>query len=156
MADYKLVPVEPTAHMLQAACDEEQRPLPMWSRMKAIYTAMLAAAPAVQGEPVAWLAGEVCGGDASHNTVNVELDNPAPWSALPIGARVAIRPMQPAEQRPAPDLAGLIVLLEHAQCPNCDGSGARHDNYGEPEQCQWCCERDAALAAHCKQGGDQS
>lgn len=50
---------------------------------------------------VAWLAGEVCGGDASHNAVNVELDNPAPWSALPMGARVAIRPLQPAEQQPS-------------------------------------------------------
>lgn len=42
---WKLVPVEPTSHMLQAACGEEQSPLPMWSRMKAIYTAMTAAAP---------------------------------------------------------------------------------------------------------------
>lgn len=44
--EWRVVPVEPTPEMLQAACDEEQRPLPMWSRMKAIYTAMLAA----QGE----------------------------------------------------------------------------------------------------------
>lgn len=51
MTDYKLVPVEPTPEMVQAACVEEQRPLPMWSRMKAIYKAMLTAAPAVQGEP---------------------------------------------------------------------------------------------------------
>src|SRR5690554_576026 len=58
---------------------------------------------AVQGEPVAWLAGEVCGGDASHNTVNVALDNPAPWSALPIGAKVAIQSPQPAEQQPCPE-----------------------------------------------------
>lgn len=52
----------------------------------------------------------------------------------------------------APDVAGLIVLLEHAQCPNCDGSGARYDSHGEPEQCQWCYERAAALAAHRKGG----
>src|SRR5690606_8571814 len=60
----------------------------------------LLAAPtpeAVQGDPVAWLSGEVCGGDASHNTVNVVLDDPAPWIALPICAKVAIRPLQPAE-----------------------------------------------------------
>lgn len=43
---WKLVPVEPTAEMVGAACDEEQRPLPMWSRMGAIYKAMLAASPA--------------------------------------------------------------------------------------------------------------
>lgn len=64
MTDYMLVPVEPTAEMIEAACDEEQRPLPMWIRVTAIYKAMLAAAPdhiadtrkmvaaAVQGEPV--------------------------------------------------------------------------------------------------------
>src|SRR5690554_1452197 len=55
MSDYKMVPVEPTPEMLQAACDEEQRPLSMWSRMKAVYTAMLAAAPAVQGERVGYV-----------------------------------------------------------------------------------------------------
>lgn len=52
-----------------------------------------------------------------------------------------------------PDVDGLVTLLEHAQCPNCDGSGARHDSYGEPEQCQWCHERAEALAAHRKNGG---
>lgn len=57
-------------------------------------------------------------------------------------------------KQPAPDVAGLVGLLEHAQCSNCDGSGVRYDNYGEPEQCQWCHERDAALAAH-RQGGDE-
>lgn len=41
---WKWVPVEPTSHMLQSACDEEQSPLPMWSRMRAIYTAIARAA----------------------------------------------------------------------------------------------------------------
>lgn len=30
-------------------------------------------------------------------------------------------------------------------CPNCDGSGAFHDSYGEPAQCQFCDERNRAL-----------
>ena len=58
------------------------------------------------------------------------------------------------DHQPAPDVAGLVGLLEHAQCPNCDGSGARYDYYGEPEQCQWCHERAEALAAYRKQGDD--
>lgn len=47
MNKYKLVPVEPSEEMLRVACDEEQRPLPMWTRMKAIYTAALAEAPVI-------------------------------------------------------------------------------------------------------------
>src|SRR5690554_4561866 len=87
-------------------------------------------APAVQGEPVAWLAGEVCGGDASHNTVNVALDNPAPWSALPIGAKVAIQSPQPAEQQPTcPTCRGGGWDIDYQNrfrlvtCPDCAGSG---------------------------------
>lgn len=57
------------------------------------------------------------------------------------------------DKQSAPDVAGLAALLEHAQCPNCDGSGARYGSHGEPEQCQWCHERAEALAAHPK-GGD--
>lgn len=40
----------------------------------------------------------------------------------------------------------MFFLLEAACCPQCDGSGACHDNYGEMCQCQWCDERSAALA----------
>lgn len=47
MTNFKIVPVEPTEEMLRVACDEEQRPLPMWTRMKAIYTATLAEAPVI-------------------------------------------------------------------------------------------------------------
>lgn len=55
--------------------------------------------------------------------------------------------------KPAPDVAGLIVLLEQAQCPNCDESGTWHNDYGEPERCQWCHERSEALDAHRNGGG---
>src|SRR5690554_5094321 len=47
MTNFKIVPVEPTEEMLRVACDEEQRPLPMWTRMKAIYTATLDEAPVI-------------------------------------------------------------------------------------------------------------
>jgi hypothetical protein len=39
----------------------------------------------------------------------------------------------------------LIALLSVAQCPACDGSGAYHDVYGDPVQCQWCFERDQII-----------
>lgn len=36
------------------------------------------------------LSGEVCGGDAQHNTVNVCLSQPANWSNLKIGTRITL------------------------------------------------------------------
>lgn len=45
MSEFKYVPVEPTEGMLAAACDAEHLPIPMWERMKKVYTDMLAAAP---------------------------------------------------------------------------------------------------------------
>ena len=44
-------------------------------------------------------------------------------------------------------------MLEIANCPNCDGSGAYHDNYGEVCQCQFCHERDGFLASQNKDCG---
>lgn len=54
------------------------------------------------------------------------------------------------------DNARLRGLLGAARCPNCDGSGAiphgpTPDGDWEAEQCQWCYEKQEALAA----GGDQ-
>ena len=46
---WRLVPVEPTPEMTQAACDAEHLPLPMWDRMGNIYKEMLAAAPKPEG-----------------------------------------------------------------------------------------------------------
>jgi hypothetical protein len=44
----------------------------------------------------------------------------------------------------------MIGLLRAAQCPACDGSGtiARQISMTEyePEQCQWCYERDLVLS----------
>ena|SRR5690554_485620 len=50
MSDYKLVPVEPTAEMLAAG----KHALEAGCYASGIYADMLAAAPAVQGEAVAW------------------------------------------------------------------------------------------------------
>lgn len=36
-------------------------------------------------------------------------------------------------------------LLKAAKCPCCDGTGAYYDNFGEPEQCQWCYEKEQAI-----------
>ncbi len=54
------------------------------------------------------------------------------------------------------DNARLRGLLGAARCPNCDGSGAiphgpTPDGDWEAEQCQWCYEKQEALAA----GGGQ-
>ena len=40
----------------------------------------------------------------------------------------------------------MYILLEAATCPSCDGSGAFYQGDGDVTQCQWCYERDAALA----------
>ena len=39
----------------------------------------------------------------------------------------------------------LVVLLQAAQCPSCDHSGAYHDSSGEVVQCQWCSELECVL-----------
>src|SRR5690554_3985363 len=126
MSDYKLVPLEPTAEMIEAACDEEQRPLPMWSRMKAIYTAMIAAAPAVQGEPVEFdypefhEQGMGCGLEDRGITDRYEAMRYGWDEALDRVAEIIddIGPLytapQPAEQQPAPDVAELVEALESA------------------------------------------
>lgn len=45
--------------------------------------------------------------------------------------------------------ADMAKLLLYAECPECDGSGVKEiDAGGELAQCQWCCERDEALATH--------
>lgn len=55
-AGYVLVPAgEATMAMMQAACDAEALPLPMFARMQAIYNAMLAAAPAAPALAPTWL-----------------------------------------------------------------------------------------------------
>ena len=42
-------------------------------------------------------------------------------------------------------LEAVRLLLEMAQCPQCNGDGAYYDGMGEVHQCQWCYERKAAI-----------
>ena len=39
----------------------------------------------------------------------------------------------------------LKEFLSISRCPNCDGSGATYDNFGNAEQCQWCYEQKELL-----------
>jgi hypothetical protein len=60
------------------------------------------------------------------------------WTARQINASI------PSAQHP------LVELLRVAKCPACDGSGVISHQVGEQEwehqKCQWCDERNAALA----------
>ena len=49
----------------------------------------------------------------------------------------------------------LEALLKVAACPANCVDGAYHDNYGEPVQCQFCYEREQALSATAREGGDE-
>lgn len=104
MTDYKLVPMEPTAEMLEAGKKEVD-----WYEHNAIdcYQAMLAAAPAVQGEPVAYLRKDQLTHVKRMGPMLGEIaDNPRA-DRVPVYAAP-----QSAEQKPAPDVAELVEALE--------------------------------------------
>ena len=73
---------------------------------------------------VEYLAGQVCGGDAEHNTVNVKLDQPAPWSSLRIGTRLHLS----AQQAEAVSNAARDVLAERQRQINAEGWAPDHDD----------------------------
>jgi len=125
MSDYKLVPVEPTADMVEAF-------KAMWSlgfcddRMaKECYAAIMNAAPAVQEEPVAWkepAANWLREKAAAQQALNEQYPEHAKcyptweswvlklnWLADELSAGVA---PQPAEQQTTPDVAALVEALE--------------------------------------------
>lgn len=145
-----------------------------------IYRAMLAAAPAVQGEPdslpmepyqtvdrgsphykAGWNAFRRAM-FASAPAVRgepvavVDAADDGMWAdilpnvTVKVGQALYTAP-QPAEQQP--DVTLLLSLLSHARCNTCDGSGGLYDNHGQPHQCQWCHERSEALSAY-REGGD--
>lgn len=92
----------------QAAEREWQRPLPMWSRMKAIYTAMLAAAAGQQGESVALAASaQKPVGYVSQDFLDGKwnLDHIAKSDEGQISRTIPVfaKPPQPAEHRPCPE-----------------------------------------------------
>ena len=107
MKNYRLVPLEPTPDMLFAA----RSALIAWAtrstldKERAVYKAMLAAAPVVEQEPVAWLVKErtYCG-DATTDKDAVEyLERCAPGCTTPL----YLHP------QPAQDAAG-------TRCARCD------------------------------------
>lgn len=98
---YVMVPVEPTPEMLAATS---------WPNCAATdYAHMLAAAPDVQEEPVAWYLPGEGGCDSQfrdHATVKSCTGNTwAGWQPLYTAP-------QPAEQQPAPEVAGLVSELD--------------------------------------------
>src|SRR5690606_4422839 len=136
MSDYKLVPVEPTAEMVEAA---ESAYMPFGDMEMAIRMALLAA-PAVQLEPVGWQfyeSGKWWNGDDRIK------DHRKNTEAAGVPVRDVYAAPQPAEQQPAcasqsvksdsqaalsteserqaPDVPGLTEALRQYQ--HNDGSG---------------------------------
>lgn len=95
MSDYKLVPVEPTPEMVEAAADAH---MPFGDMDLALRMALLAA-PAAQCEPV----GEVRFEFGAPSVVYGELYSEAAPHLVP-GTLLYAAP-QPAERQPAPDVA---------------------------------------------------
>ena len=105
MNDYKLVPVEPTEAMIDAAREahEGEAYLPV-----SLYKAMLAESPDVQGEPVAW---------QRVDWPDRVITNLSRRSIAEVDNEVEFRPLyaapQPAEHRPCPDtLIGRTVSMD--------------------------------------------
>lgn len=143
MTDYKLAPFPPTAEMVEAA---EDAYMPFGDMELAIRMAILAA-PAVQGEPV----GEVRFELGAPSSIFAELYS----KSLPVlapGTKLWAAP-QPAEQQPAPDVAGLVEALEAIQ------KVATHESVHTGIQAGVALGLiaaicDAALAAHRSRGGE--
>lgn len=143
MTDYKLVPVEPTPKMLQ-----------VWKSMYGYsrydkYKAMLAAAPAVQGEPgVKWAPEEVANGNKGIRWVSDEgvhgrptdhdcrvylESNPNARGCHCPECTMLYAAPQPADQQPVcptcPTCYGIGWYMDcqnefrPASCPDCSGSG---------------------------------
>lgn len=117
MSNYKLVPVEPTPEMLDAAvqdgiCVDGK---PVWKRdvvfqAKWKYQQMLAAAPDVQGEPVGYVSQDFLEGKWSLDHI-AKSDEGQISRTIPVFAK----PPQPAEQQPVPDVEALVEALSIAR-----------------------------------------
>lgn len=111
MANYKLMPVEPTLEMLTAG----EYALEAGCYVSGIYADMRAAAPAVQGEPVAITKADHVKGETGYCEY---LCN------LPHGTRLYLS-TQPAEQQP--DVTHLVEVPYYI---NDAIDNLAHDNYG--------------------------
>lgn len=108
MSKYKLVPVEPTLDMIDAGV--EATTVDISEKVAAwIYDAMLAAAPAVQGEPVAYLRKDQLRQIQRMGPTLGEIADSPRVDRVPVYAAP-----QPAEQQPAFLTAGLADVLDEA------------------------------------------
>lgn len=112
MSDYKVVPLEPTAEMIEAAKDAY---MPFGDMDLAIRMALLAA-PAVQGEPVATI-------HVDGSFVHVAWRIPAPSRC----AMDVYTAPQPAEQQPTPDVAALVEALRRIAALPIDPCSTEND-----------------------------
>lgn len=154
MSDYKLVPVEPTPEMIDAGRSQSSFPL-------GVYKSMITAAPAVQGEPVAYMFADEWG----RTKIVLGKETAEHWA--PPGE--TIEPLytapQPAEQQPAPDVAGLIGKMRmlvaagnrlNEQAEECIYDDGMAEVAGADYWCEFRAALEAAteaLAAHRKQWG---
>lgn len=139
MSNYKLMQMEPTTEMVEAA---EDAYMPFGDMDLAIRMAVLTA-PVVQGEPVAWYLPGEGGCDSQfrdHATVKSCTGNPwAGWQPLYTAPK-------PAEQQP--DVAELVEALDLAL----EYWRDRQQRY-KNRRPKWVVAAESALAAHRK--GDQ-
>lgn len=109
MSEYKLVPVEPTERqvvaavkaVLQCTLSEAESSHEfdiVYRESKEVYSAMLAAAPAVQGEPVGYVSQDFLEGKWSLDHI-AKSDEGQISRTIPVLAK----PPQPAEQKPSAD-----------------------------------------------------
>lgn len=165
MTDYILVPVEPTPEMVEAA---EEAHMPFGDMELAIRLALLAApdhiadarkmvAAAVQGEPVAWIVRHphFCGKFTDDKEIAAHWESKKQGCTTPL-----FHCSQPAEQQPAPDVAGLVEALEsllEMQDEDCrydhQGYCQNHNLDHVDDGCR-VARAKTALAAHRKQGGE--
>lgn len=149
MSNYKLVPIPPTPEMVEAA---EEAYMPFGDMDLAIRMAILAA-PDVQGEPVAVLLIN----EPERTERGLELGD---WDIAPDataieafarlagpGAYQLYLATQPAEQKPATDVAGLVEALEQVVKAAPSGGPLWHGS-------EQIVEARAALAAYRKQEDD--
>lgn len=131
MTDYKLVPVEPTPEMVAAGARHLQIMSLPEREAAAIFRAMLAAAPDVQGELVAWLSLCIKGdrkGQVEIAEPHWKTQNPEYWT----DAFAVYKTLKHAEQQPAPDVDVLVEAPINVSYT--DGNGASRSS---PADCRY-------------------
>lgn len=133
MSKYKMVPVEPTDDMVDAGRSQSSFPL-------GVYKAMIAAAPAVQGEPAVF--DEDAALSLAERTFSTEVDEQLASDIIQYAQRLhsLYTAPKPAEQQP--DIARLVEALEVVMWFGCNPNSKRG---------MWALEKaNSALAAYRK------